>query len=93
MALEPSGDLDAALRGKSLRSWIEVFAKDLARTWSGRHAWTLTDLHALNLHVERILWSCGMGVWPLPEGGTWIQTGGQGLVLPEGFGPQPGTLG
>jgi len=52
-------DVEAAIVARQLTGWVNVFAYDLERFWK-QPSWTREDLYALNIHVERLLWSYGI---------------------------------
>jgi len=66
-APSPDTSLGAALRNRQLANWIEVIARDLQRFWQ-RDTWTKADFYGLNIHLERVLWTSGVVLWPAPNG-------------------------
>lgn len=61
-----------AITARQLTGWVNAFAHDLQKFWK-KESWTREDLHALNIHVERLLWPCGIVVYPADSGqGTMI---------------------
>lgn len=60
------------LEDAGLWDWHLLFSKDLRRHYETRHRWSSeADLYQLCGHVERILWTIGVFVSPVP-GDHWI---------------------
>lgn len=70
--LTPGTPTANALASRQLMGWINAFTYDLQQFWK-KESWTLEDLYALNIHVERLLWPFGIFLYPEDSGnGTMI---------------------
>lgn len=68
----PETPAGAAIATRQLTGWFNAFAYDLLQFWKSE-LWTRDDLHALNIHVERLMWPCGIFFYPADSGqGTMI---------------------
>ncbi|MCP2515544.1 DUF4238 domain-containing protein [Achromobacter mucicolens] len=68
----PETSAGAAIAARQLTGWVNAFAYDLLQFWK-RESWTREDLYGLNIHVERLLWPCGIFLYPADSGqGTMI---------------------
>lgn len=70
----PETSAGSAIIARQLTGWINAFAYDLQKFWK-KESWTREDLYALNIHVERLLWPCGILLYPADSGqGTMISS-------------------
>lgn len=62
-------DVSIVLQQYGLRSWLDVYQRDLKTIYDRQGQWTSIDeFVALSRHVERLMWQLGSIPWETPEG-------------------------
>jgi hypothetical protein len=67
-------ELSTALELSDLRSWIEVFRRDLRENYDRRGRWqSLDEFTDLSDHMERLMWHVGVIPWRTGEGDIRVE--------------------
>lgn len=73
-AADLPAELSTALELSDLRSWIEVFRRDLRENYDRRGRWqSLDEFTDMSDHMERLMWHVGVIPWRTREGDIRVE--------------------
>jgi hypothetical protein len=73
LAKERQNEFEAVLANLGLTKWLPRWESELASLWERRvRRASFEEFHALNFHVERMLWQMQTVVWPMEGDRTYV---------------------
>lgn len=73
-SLDEAANVTEALKRCDLRSWIDVFHRDLDGNYARQGKWqSLDEFTDLTVHMERLMWKFGVFPWRMDTGGIRVE--------------------
>lgn len=67
--MDDEGQVTKILGELALQKWIYLYQRDLEKMFFKQGKWTdISELTALNMHVERLVWQFSVFPWPMDTG-------------------------